>query len=144
MKVYTKKGIWNSFIMNAYALFMMILFSISTPIYSIKLLIDRNPEFIGGIILCVAVIYFDVRLFAKSGKMRMTLVQKNIENYKGKQICQMIFTISKTNTKKISLKPVYCYTIGNNDLILNNDYIVTISWFNGLAKQVDNLEIKDQ
>lgn len=86
--------------MNAYALFMMILFSISTPIYSIKLLIDRNPEFIGGIILCIAVIYFNVRLFAKSGKLRMILFQKNIENYKGKQTCQMVFTISKTNTKK--------------------------------------------
>lgn len=139
MKVYSQKTIWTSFVMSGFALFLMGLFTISMPFYTIKLMLDGNFEFIGGIILSTTIIFCDIKLFTKTGKKRMTLIRKNIETYKGKEICQMVFVISNSNEKKSYMKPIYCYTLGNNDLELNKDYIVTLNWLNGLANRVDNI-----
>lgn len=139
MKVYSQKTIWTSFVMSGFALFLMGLFTISMPFYTIKLMLDGNFEFIGGIILSTTIIFCDIKFFTKTGKKRMTLIRKNIETYKGKEICQMVFVISNSNEKKSYMKPIYCYTLGNNDLELNKDYIVTLNWLNGLANRVDNI-----
>jgi len=72
---------------------------------------------------------------------KVKLVDKKIETYKGRQITNMLFRTQKENEQEedfVSDK-YKCFTKGENDLIVGNDYILKIKEFGWVPKFVEEI-----
>lgn len=137
MKIYNKQDFLNNYFTAVFAFIWMTLINISMFFYTIHLFLTKHEDFVGSLILTISIIFIDVFTIKSRGKKLMTLVRKDnvIEN--GKEKCNLIFVLSKYNVNRKHTKPVYCYTYEKNNLEINKDYIVTISYWSSFATKVE-------
>lgn len=151
MKVYVKKEDKNTTIPGIIVMIIFLLFSVATFTAIIFLLKD-GKSFVdilasSGSIIIFALIFFGFSMFfiyslVKRPKgYKVKLVNKKVQKYKGNQITYMEFRTQKENEKDddfISSK-YKCYTIGDNNLIVDNDYSLKIKEFNWEPKCVEEI-----
>lgn len=145
MKVYVKKGEYQTSILGIIATVFFLSFAIGifASFFSYDSFMEALSE--EGISLLFALaflafaLYFMYSLFSRPKGFRAKLLKKNIENYKGKQITYMIFTTEKEKEQEEDFVPqtYTCYTYGYNDLIENEKYTIKIKEFNWKIKSVE-------
>ena len=148
MRVYVKKEDKNTMIPGIIVTIVFLSFSIwifIAGITSDKSFIDVLVSF--GIPLVFAIMffgfgmYFLYALFKRPKGYKATLVNKKIETFNGKQITYMEFNTEKEREQEeddIS-SDYQCYTIGENNLVVGNDYSLKIKEFNWEPKYVEEI-----
>ena len=148
MKVYVKKEDKNTMIPGIIITIIFLSFSVGTFIAffkSEKSFIDALASF--GITLVFAIIFFGFSmyliyaLFKWPKGYKAKLVNKRIETYSGSQITYMEFNTEKEREQEVDFisSDYRCYTIGKNNLIVGNDYILRIKEFNWEPKFVEEI-----
>lgn len=148
MRVYVKKEDKISMIPIIIVTITFLSFSIGvfiSVITSGKSFIDVLASF--GITLLFAIIFFGFgmcfvyTLIKKPKEYRAKLVNKKNETYNGKQITYMEFNTQKEREQEEDfISTNYrCYTIGENNLIVGNDYSLRIKEFNWKPKYVEEI-----
>lgn len=148
MKVYVKKEDKNTMIPGI--IITIIFLSVSVGIFiaffkSEKSFVDTLASF--GIILVFAIIFFGFSmyfiyiLFKRPKGYKTKLVNKKIETYNGRQITYMEFNAEKEREQEEDFisSDYRCYTIGENNLIVGNDYSLRIKEFNWEPKFVEEI-----
>lgn len=148
MRVYVKKEDKNTIIPGI--IVTIIFLSVSVSIFinffkSGKSFVDALSSF--GITLLFAIIffgfsmYFIYALIKRPKGYKAKLINKKIETYSSKQITYMEFSTQKEREQEEDFIPsVYrCYTIGENNLIVGNDYSLRIKEFNWEPKYVEEI-----
>lgn len=110
-----------------------------------KSFIDVLASF--GITLLFAIIffgfgmYFLYALFKRPKGYKATLVNKKIETFNGKQITYMEFNTEKEREQEEDFisADYKCYTIGENNLVVGNDYLLRIKEFNWEPKYIEEI-----
>lgn len=110
-----------------------------------KSFIDALASF--GITLLFAIIffgfsmYFIYALIKRPKGYKAKLVNKKVETYNGKQITYMEFNTEKEREQEEDFisADYKCYTIGENNLIVGNDYSLIIKEFNWEPKYVEEI-----
>lgn len=111
-----------------------------------KTLIDALASF--GTLLLFAIIFFAFSIYfiyfliKRPRGFKAKLIDKKIENYNGQQITYMKFRVQKEREQAIDfIRSEYnCYTIGENNLIVENEYVLRIKEWNWEPKYVEELE----
>ena len=148
MRVYVKKEDKISMIPIIIVTITFLSFSIGvfiSVITSGKSFIDVLASF--GITLLFAIIFFGFgmcfvyTLIKKPKEYRAKLVNKKNETYNGKQITYMEFNTQKEREQEedFIFTNYRCYTIGENNLIVGNDYSLRIKEFNWKPKYVEEI-----
>lgn len=148
MKVYVKKE--DKQTMIPIIILLIVFLSLSIGIFidffeSGKSFIDALFSF--GITLPFAVIFFGFSMYIIYGLFKWPkgykakLVNKKIETYKGRQITYMEFKTEKEREQEEDFIPsdYRCYTIGENNLIVGNDYSLRIKEVNWELKFVEEI-----
>ena len=148
MRVYVKKEDKNTMIPRI--IVTIIFLSVSVGIFiaffkSGKSFIDALASF--GITLLFAIIffgfsmYFIYALIKRPKGYKAKLVNKKVETYNGKQITYMEFNTEKEREQEEDFisADYKCYTIGENNLIVGNDYSLIIKEFNWEPKYVEEI-----
>ncbi len=148
MKVYVKKEDKNTMIPRI--IVTIVFLSVSVGIFiaffkSGKSFIDALASF--GITLLFAIIflgfsmYFIYALIKRPKGYKAKLVNKKVETYNGKQITYMEFKTEKEREQEEDFIPAdyKCYTIGENNLIVGNNYSLRIKEFNWEPKYVEEI-----
>ena len=149
MKVYVKKRDKNPFIMNIILGIIFIAFGVITYIVftkSERTFIEVFSDY--GIMLPFGVIFFIIgifiiaNLFKPAKKYKLRLISKKQQVYKGKIITYMGFSGDKEIEVSNDLidADYKCYTIGENNLKVGDDYSVKIKEFNWCPKSVEALD----
>ena len=148
MRVYVKKENKDSMIPGIIVTIISLSFPIGVFIAGItsgKSFIDALESL--GTLLLFAIIFFGfgmyfVYVLIKRPKgYKAKLVNKKNQTYKGKKITYMVFSTQKESEQEedfISSK-YRCYTIGENNLIVGNDYSLKIKEFNWEPKHVEEI-----
>lgn len=148
MRVYVKKKDKKSMIPGLIVTIIFTVFPICVLIGLInskKELIDALIEY--GSVIVFAIIFLGFGLFfvyslIKSPKgYKATLVTKKSQTYNGKQITYMKFSTQKEKEQDDDFISTnyYCYTFGENDLIINKNYSLKIKEYNWEPKYVEEL-----
>ncbi len=148
MKVYVKKEDKNTMIPGI--IVTIIFLSVSVGIFiaffkSEKSFVNALASF--GITLVFAIIffgfsmYFIYALFKRPKGYKAKLVNKKIETYNGRQITYMEFNTEKEREQEEDFisSDYRCYTIGENNLIVGNDYSLRIKEFNWEPKFIEEI-----
>ena len=148
MRVYVKKEDKNTMIPGI--IVTIIFLSVSVGIFiaffkSGKSFIDALASF--GITLLFAIIffgfsmYFIYALIKRPKGYKAKLVNKKVETYNGNQITYMEFNTEKEREQEEDFisADYKCYTIGENNLIVGNDYSLRIKEFNWEPKYVEEI-----
>lgn len=148
MKVYVKKEDKNTMIPGI--IVTIIFLSVSVGIFiaffkSEKSFADALASF--GVTLVFAIIFFGFSmcfiyaLFKWPKGYKAKLVNKKIETYNGRQITYMKFKTEKESEQEEDFisSDYRCYTIGENNLIVGNDYSLRIKEFNWEPKFVEEI-----
>lgn len=150
MRVYVKKENKNTMIPGIIVTIVFLLVSswvFITVIKSEKSFIEILENF--GIELIFSIIFFGIGtcfvyfLFKTPKKYKVKLVNKKIETYNGEQITYMEFMefeLPKAQKGNSNCYSYSCYTKGENDLIVGNDYVLRIKQFNWEPKFVEKLD----
>ena len=84
--------------------------------------------------------YFVYILIKRPKAYKVKLINKKLEIYNGKQITYMEFITLKESKQKDSISSKYmCYTIGENNLIVDNEYALRVKEFNWQPKFVEEI-----
>jgi len=148
MRVYVKKEDKNTMIPGIIVTIIFLSFSIGVFIAGItsgKSFIYVMASF--GITLLFAIIFFGFgicfvyALIKRPKGYKAKLVNKKNETYNGKQITYMEFSTQKEREQEEDFIPsdYSCYTIGENNLIVGNDYLLRIKEFNWEPKYVEEI-----
>lgn len=147
MKVYVKKGEYQSYIPGI--IITIIFLSISIGIFIFCFSYNSLMEVLKkqGFILLFAIVffvfslYFIHSLFKHPKGFSAKLNKKVVENYKGNKITYMTFTTFNDNTQEENFIPktYTCYTYGDNALIENKNYLIKIKEFNWKIKAIEEL-----
>ena len=146
MKVYVKKGEYQTPIPGI--IITIVFLSVSLRIFYscfsydsfIKVLEHIGINLVFALVFFVFLLFFICILLKRPKAYSAKLTQKNIENYKGKQITYMTFTTEKEAQEEDFVPETYtCYTYGSNDLIENENYIIKIKEFNWKIKAVEEI-----
>ena len=148
MKVYVKKEDKDTMIPGI--IITIIFLSISVGIFisffkSEKSFVDTLASFgntlVGAIIFFGFSMYFIYILFKRPKGYKAKLVNKKIETYNGRQITYMKFKTEKESEQEEDFisSDYRCYTIGENNLIVGNDYSLRIKEFNWEPKFVEEI-----
>ena len=148
MKVYVKKEDKNTMIPGI--IVTIIFLSVSVGIFiaffkSEKSFADALASF--GVTLVFAIIFFGFSmcfiyaLFKWPKGYKAKLVNKKTETYNGRQITYMKFKTEKESEQEEDFisSDYRCYTIGENNLIVGNDYSLRIKEFNWEPKFVEEI-----
>lgn len=149
MTVYSKKEDKNTIIPGIIVTIIFLSFSIGifiAAIISDKSFIEVLESF--GIALVFAIIffgfgmYFIYMLLKKPKGYKAKLVSKKNETYNGKQITYMKFNTEKEKEQEEDFisADYKCYTIGENNLVVGNDYLLKIKEFNWEPKYVEEIK----
>ena len=141
MKVYTQDGESQSmfggllvtFVFFVYSLYIFISFIQSKNIA--ETLADLGVGLVFALIFFVIATYFIILLLKKPKSFTAELVKKEIQVYKGKIITYMEFVTFEAENK-IGMH-YFCYTYGENNLILNKKYLIKVKEFNWNIKRVE-------
>ena len=147
MKLYTKRNFTNSIFSNIFCgiLLTFIAMGSAFSLYSIAVgtfeYSSSEPEGILSIVFYAGFLITYVWMFLISPrKYRFTLVYKQEETYKGKEITTMGFS-GFINFLGLKLPRMYtCYALGSNSLEINEDYMITRSRFEGFPINVEEIE----
>lgn len=148
MRVYVKKEDKNTMIPGIIVTIVFLSVSIGIFIAGItsgKSFIDVLASF--GITLVFAIIffgfgmYFLYALFKRPKGYKAKLVNKKIETFNGKQITYMEFNTEKEREQEEDFisADYKCYTIGENNLVVGNNYSLKIKEFNWEPKYVEEI-----
>ena len=148
MRVYVKKEDKNTMIPGIIVTILFLSVSIGIFIAAItsgKSFIDVLASF--GIKLVFAIIffgfgmYFLYALFKRPQGYKATLVNKKIETFNGKQITYMEFNTEKEREQEEDFisSDYKCYTIGENNLVVGNNYSLKIKEFNWEPKYIEEI-----
>ena len=148
MKVYSKKEDKKTIVPAIIITIVFLSVSIGMFIAGItseKSFIDILASF--GIASVFAIIffgfgmYFIYLLLKKAKDYKVKLINKKIETYKGKQITYMEFKMEKAKEQEEDFIPTSykCYTIGENNFVVGNAYILKIKEFNWEPKYVEEI-----
>ena len=148
MKVYVKKEDRNAMIPGI--IVTIIFLAVSVGIFiaffkSKKSFVDAlasfGTELIFAIIFFGFSMYFIYALFKWPKGYKAKLVNKGIETYNDRQITYMEFNTEKEREQLEDFVPsdYRCYTIGENNLIVGNDYSLKIKEFNWEPKFVEEI-----
>lgn len=149
MKVYVKKRDKNPFLMSIILGIIFIAFGVITYIVFtkserpfIEVFSDYGIMIPFGFIFFIIGVYIIVNLFRPAKKYKLRLISKKEQVYKGKIITYMGFSGNKEKEVFDDLidADYKCYTIGQNDLVVGNDYSVKIKEFNWCPKSVETLD----
>lgn len=147
MKVYVKKGDY-SFILSIVLGIVFIGFAIGILLLFTKSERPFNELFAEfGIAIPFAFIFFIIGicifviLFKPAKEYKLRLISKKEQAYNGMIITYMVFSGDKEKEVFDDLidTDYKCYTIGQNDLVVNDDYSVKIKEFNCCPKYVEAL-----
>ena len=134
MKVYVKKGDCQSIIPS---ILLTSFFLVVPIIIYIKLFLGKNfmealyknaDVFIFSVVFFVLGLFLLFSFFIKPQKFTCKLVSKKEEEYRGKKIFVMIFKFIKTDNNEFDYTPddCICYTYGDNNFIINENYDVFV------------------
>ncbi len=146
MKVYVKKKDRQSMLPGIIIITIFLAFSIGVFVSAFNYE-GSFLEFLegGAVLILFAIIFFAFGIFflymliKPSKGYRVKLVSKETENYRGKEITYMKFNVKK-NPDEEPIKSSYnCYTIGENNLIVEKDYILKIKEFNWQPKYIEDI-----
>lgn len=148
MKVYVKKSDKSTMIPGIIVTILFLSFSIGIFIAGItsgKSFIDVLASL--GITLVFAIIFFGFgvcfvyALIKRPKGYKAKLVNKKVETYNGKQITYMEFNTEKEREQEEDFisADYKCYTIGENNLVVGNDYSLKIKEFNWEPKYVEEI-----
>lgn len=148
MRVYVKKedrnpmfpGIIVMTIFLSFSIGMFIAFIQSDKPF-IETLASAGSLLLFAIIFFAFGIYFAHALIKKPKAFLGQLVSKKSEIYKGKNITSMVFRIRAGKEQKEECDEVeyQCYTKGENNLILEKEYVLKIKEFNWEIKYVKEM-----
>lgn len=148
MRVYVKKENKNTMIPGIIVTIIFLSVSVGIFIAFFKIgksFIDALASF--GITLLFAIIffgfsmYFIYALIKRPKGYKAKLVNKRVETYNVKQITYMEFNTEKEREQEEDFisADYKCYTIGENNLIVGNDYSLIIKEFNWEPKYVEEI-----
>lgn len=149
MKVYVKKRDKSPFLMGIILGIIFIGFGVITYIVFtrrerpfIEVFSDYGIMIPFGFIFFIIGIYIIVNLFRPAKKYKLRLTSKKEQVYNGKIITYMGFSGDKEKEVFDDLidADYKCYTIGQNNLVVGDDYIVKIKEFNWCPKSVKALD----
>lgn len=146
MRVYVKKEDKNTMVPGIIVTIVFLSFSIGVFIAGItsgKSFIDVLASF--GSVLLFAIIFFGFGMFfvyaliKRPKGYKAKLISKKAEIYNSKQITCMEFSTEKEREQEEDFisSDYRCYTIGENNLIVGNDYSLRIKEFNWEPKYVE-------
>lgn len=150
MRVYVKKENKNTMIPGIIVTIVFLLVSSWVFITAIKsdksfieIVENFGIELIFSFVFSVLGICFVYFLFKPPKKYKVKLVNKKIETYNGEQITYMEFIefgLPKEQKESSDCYSYSCYTKGENDLIVGNDYVLRVKQFNWEPKFVEKLD----
>lgn len=150
MRVYIKKKDKNTMIPGI--IVTIIFLSVSSWVFITAIKSDKSfieivenfgIELIFSFVFSVLGICFVYFLFKPPKKYKVKLVNKKIETYNGEQITYMEFIefgLPKEQKESSDCYSYSCYTKGENDLIVGNDYVLRVKQFNWEPKFVEKLD----
>ena len=146
MRVYMKKEDKNTNLTVFILTIIFLSFSVSLLIYLIvnkKSFIDALKLY-GSVLIFVIIflsfsIYFIYYLIKRPKSYKAKLIKKSSEIYNGKLITYMKFIVPKAGEKEDFFE-FECYTIGENNLILDKEYSLKIKELNWEPKCVEELQ----
>ena len=142
MKVYVKKGEVQSITVSIIITALLLAFSIGITIYAFKYnnfieaLENLGIGLLVAIIFFITSIYLIYMLIKPSTKFVGKLISKEVEQYNNKRIVYMAFEVNK-KTEDLIASTYYCYTLEDNNLKINNKYIVYIKKINWQIKKIE-------
>lgn len=145
MKVYVKKEDKSSMTLRIIITIIFISFPIGIFIFEYKSSMSFVSALISsglntGIFLAFG-IYFIYELFKSPKEYKLKLIIKRNETYKGKKITYMRFSKQKEkDIDDLNALDYKCYTVGENNLIVGNDYILKIKEYNWEPKRVEEID----
>ena len=148
MKVYVKKSDKNTMIPGIIVTIVFLSFSIGMFISVITSGKSFNDVLAAaGILLIAAIMFFGFgmffvyALFKRPKGYKAKLINKISETYNGKQITYMEFQTQKEQEQEEDFIPsdYNCYTIGENNLIVGNDYSLKVKEINWEPKFVEEI-----
>lgn len=149
MRVYVKKRDKNPFLMiiilgiifTGFGVITYIVFTKSERPF-IEVFSDYGIMLPFGFIFFIIGIYIIANLFKPAKKYKLRLISKKQQVYKGKIITYMGFSGDKEKEVSNDLVDAdyKCFTIGENNLKVDNDYSVKIKEFNWCPKSVEELD----
>lgn len=152
MKVYLKKEDKNSMIPGIIVMiiFIAIFTGVTISILNeqtdfVHILLKYNVLLIFALIFGGFGIFFLIFLIKRPKRYLAKLVAKKLEKYKDLEITYMKFTVKGNTPDDIS--EYKCYTIGENDLQIGNEFVLKIKQFNWepkyVEKQGNNFKVKE-
>lgn len=141
MKVYVKKEDKNTMIHGLIVTIMFLSISAGIFIDFFKSKKSFDDVFFAIIFFGGFSMYLIYALLKWPKGYKAKLVNKNIETYNGKQITYMEFNTEKKREQAEDFisSDYRCYTIGENNLIVGNDYLLRIKEFNWEPKFVEEI-----
>lgn len=149
MRVYVKKRDRSPFLMSIILGIIFTCFGVITYIVFtkserpfIEVFSDYGIMIPFGFVFFIIGVYIIANLFVPAKKYKLRLISKKEQVYKGKIITYMGFSGNKEKEVFDDLidADYKCYTIGQNDLVVGDDYCVKIKEFNWCPKSVETLD----
>lgn len=150
MKVFMKKGEHQSSIPALFITFLFLCVSIYLlyPYFVSESFLDTfsqdGTKFVFGIFFSFFDLIFLIYLFKPPKKYTAVLTSKNMGDYHGMIVCDMVFEVMKKKKRSYDLVPARfpCFTYEDNDLVTNQQYTIYVKEFNWVIKKVEPFDGK--
>ena len=142
MKVYVKKEDKNTMIPGIIVMVIFLAIFIGVLISAFKehaklidILLKYNVLLVFALIFGLFGIYFLIHLIKRPKRYLAKLVDKKLEKYNDLEITYMKFHTRGSTPDDVS--EYKCFTIGDNDLQIGNEFVLRIKEFNWEPKYID-------
>lgn len=146
MKVYVKKDRKKNVLLGVIVMSLFIIIPIAVILRVLLdngTFLDKLANWFIPVTWSLVLFYFGASLFygfiKKPAYFGAVLISKSVEFYNGQKITNMTFKVNKPNRKEDDLGYSHfsCYTIGENDLVLEKKYLLYIKEFSWKVRRVE-------